>query len=54
MTETETRCVMNTAAIRLMNGTAGGLPRRKVDVSDSGSYAAIVDSFIEFVAAARA
>lgn len=48
MAETETRFRMAVVAVRLMNGTAGGLPRRKVDLHDCGAYSAVLDAWLAF------
>lgn len=42
------RCTMALAAHRLMNGTAGGLPRRRLDSSEGSTFAGLSDAVLAF------
>jgi hypothetical protein len=57
MTETQDRIAaraidqrgrLTLAALRIMNGTAGGMPRRKLDTHDRGAFTGIVDAMLTY------
>ncbi len=42
------RSTISLAACRLMNGTAGGLPKRTMDCSKQSTYMSIVDAWMTY------
>lgn len=44
--KTDTHAGMALAAMRLMNGTGGGLPRRRLDSGDGTTFAGLVDAVL--------
>ncbi len=44
----DVRCTMGLAAMRMLNGTAGGLSKRNLDRSDGSTYAGIGNAIFAF------